>query len=297
MNWVILSLLRAVFESGKEATIKLSLSQQLSSVTISAVSVRLVSVLILVPYIIWDGSWQSIENSKYAYAIFGNVAFNTVAYLLLLTTIRRFDISYVAAILAASPLVFGVFSILFLGDNPGLYAFFFMGFIAVGSIFVELSRDKVKDFKNFLRHSGWIPLCAYLLLAAGATTCSKIAVTNGDPEAYIAYRQSGLIIIFYIVHLIYESHWGITLLKRKRDPIVMRLDYKALLAGLFALLAVICEMNALRLTDMARVESITKFSIVMTLMIDTFFISKNVSWKRWFGVFLILIGGLGILLV
>ena len=56
------------------------------------------------------------------------------------------------------------------------------------------------------------------------------------------------------------------------------------------------QMNALTMIDIARVESVTKFSLILTLLIDGFFISKRVPWQRWLGVFLILMGGLGVLL-
>lgn len=297
MEWIIFALARAFFVSGKESCMKLSLLHKIPSVTIAAFYTTLVSVIILMPYVLWDGSWRSIENPVFVYGIIGNVVLNTIGHLLLLTTIKRFDISYVSAVLATSPLIFGVFSIVFLGYNPGPYAFLAMSFIALGGILVELSRNKITNFKDFLLHSGWLPLTAYLCIAAGATVFSKIAVTHGDPEAYIAFRYLGLSLIFLVIHLVYESQWGHKIIQRDRAPIPIRFDPHAVIAGLFLMCAVVCEMNALKLTDIASVEAITKFAIIMTLLIDSLFISKGFNAKRWLGAVFILVGGVAVILL
>lgn len=295
MEWFFLALARAVFSSGKEISTKISLLHPAPSITISAFYLTAMSVLFLMPYVLWDGSWQSIYNEAFLYAVLGNIAFNTIGHLLLLTTVRKFDISYVSALFAASPLVFGLFSALFLGDIPGLTTFIFMIPIAIGGLLVELSRKKIKGFKDFIVHSGWIPILAYTCIAAVATVFSKIAVTHGDPEAYIAFRYLGLSIIFLSIHFLYESHLGKRFLRRKREAVSLRLDKHAMMAGTFMMCAVICEMNALTLTDMARVESITKFSIVLTLLLEALFISKKIQWRRLLGILMILTGGIGIL--
>lgn len=297
MEWIVFALLRALFVSGKESCMKLSLLHSVPSVTIAAFYTTIISVIILLPYILWDGSWRSIENPIFVYGIIGNVCLNTIGHLLLLTTIKRFEISYVSAVLATSPLIFGGFSIVFLGYNPGIYAFLCMSVMACGGVLVELSRDKVRGFKDFFLHSGWFPLLAYLCIAAGATVFSKIAVTNGDPEAYIAFRYCGLSIIFLIIHFVYESDWCHQVIKRARAPIPIRFDFHAVIAGFFLMCAVIFEMNALKLADMASVEAITKFAIIVTLLVDTFLISKIIRWKRWAGALLIIVGGLGVILL
>ncbi len=296
MEWFILALMRAVFVSGKEASIKLSLLKSNSSVTASAFFMAVMSSVLLMPYVLLDGSWQSIHNEQFLHGVIGNITLNTFGQILLLTTIRRFDISYVSAILATSPLIFGGFSIVFLGQSSGLGAFLLMILIAAGGIFVELSRQKAQSFKSFLLDSGWVPIVGYLCIAAGATVFSKIAVTHGDPEAYIAFRYSGLSVVFFIIHCVHQSEWGKRLLRREQEPRPIKLDKQAMIAGLFLMLAVICEMNALRLTDMARVEAISKFAIVFTLFIDAFFISKRVPLLRWLGVALIVAGGVGVVL-
>lgn len=297
MEWLIFSLFRALFVSGKETCMKLSLLHSVPSVTISAFYTTIVSVIILMPFVLWDGSWRSIDNQMFVFGIIGNVCLNTIGHLLLLTTIKRFDISYVSAVLATSPMIFGVFSLVFLGVSPSVYAFLCMGIIALGGVLVELSREKTNSFKSFVLHSGWLPLLAYLCIAAGATVFSKIAVSNGDPEAYIAFRYCGLSMIFLFIHCVYESELGHNTIKREREPIKLRFDMHAVIAGLFLMCAVICEMNALKLTDMASVEAITKFAIIGTLFVDTVFISKHFNKKRWFGATLILTGGIGVILL
>lgn len=296
MEWAIFSIIRALFVTGKEASIKLSLSHKLPSVTLSAFYATAVSAVILTPYVLWDGSWRSLENEQFLIGIVGNVVFNTVGHLLLLTVIRKFEISYVAAVSATSPLIFGTFSVIFLGEPLSSQAVLFMCVIALGGILVELSRAKFEGFVKFVKESAWVYILVYLCIAAAATVFSKIAVTNGDPEAYIAFRYVCLSTIFFTLHHLYESKTAAKIMKRRRDPIKMRFDPKACIAGLFIMGAVICEMNALKLTTMANVEALTKFAIISTLIIDAFFISKQVTLKRWLGAILILLGGVGVIL-
>ena len=276
---------------------KLSVLHPTSNITLAAFYTSIISPIILLPYVFWDGTWQSIQNPLFVYSTMGNIGLNTIAHLLLLTTIRRFDISYVATILATSPLIYTAFSIVFLGESPGLHVFLAMLLIAGGAILVELSRGQIKCWKSFLLYSGWPPLMGYLCLAAGATVFSKLAVSHGDPEAYVAMRYTGLSLVFLVIYFVSRMGWVRRVITKKASPSPFRIDGHSMVAGLFLMAAVVCEMNALQLTNMANVEAITKLSIVMTLLVDTLFISKKFIPLRWAGAALILIGGAGVILL
>lgn len=297
MEWIWFAIARVFFVTGNKVGMKLSLSSKLPSVTISAFYGTFISTVILIPYILWDGSWRSIENTQFLVAVAGNVAFNTVGHLLMLTVVRKFDISYVAALTATSPLIFGLFSFIFLGEGVPTQVLLFMILIALGGIFVELSRAKFEGFVKFVKESAWLPVLLFLCISAGAMVFSKLGVTHGDPEAYIACRYLCLSIVFFTLHHLYESKRVAKLLKRTRGPIKMRFDARAATAGLFMMGSVICEMNALQYTSIANVEALSKLSIVTILIADALFISKNVTTKRWLGALLIVIGSMGVALL
>lgn len=294
MEWFWYSIMRAFFISGKKLSLKVSLNHENSNVTISAFYMTVVSAVFLIPFVFFDGSWRSIQDPVFFKAILSNVAFNVVAHILLLNVIRKFEISYVSAIQATSPLIFGLFSFVILSEFPSIEAFLFMIVIACGGVLVEMSHAKHFDFRGFVKNSAWLWLILYLCLAAVATVFSRVAVTTGDPEAYLAFRYLFLSVIFFVFYLIYESNFGAKILKCKRLSVRIRFDKTAILVGIFLMFAVICEMNALALMEMSKVEALTKLSIAGTLIVDAVFISKTIGWKRWVGASLILLGGVGV---
>lgn len=111
MEWLIYAFMRVFFSTAYDVTTKISLIKS-NSLTSSAFHISVISPVILLPLIFIDGSWISIFYNMFLIAVLGNAFCNSIGYLIVLNIIKKYDISYVSAIMATSPLMYGLFSLI-----------------------------------------------------------------------------------------------------------------------------------------------------------------------------------------
>jgi uncharacterized membrane protein len=293
MEWVYLVLGRAVAMAGKESFLKLSVDQDKNHIVATAAVLSLIPAVLLLPWVFWSGSFTSLENPIFVQAILGNVAFNIAGQVSFIIAVKRFDISYVTALKATTPVLFGIFSFIFLGETLSPIAFAFISLVVAGCLLLEISKKTKLSFTGFLKESGWPLLLFHICMAAIATVFSKIAVTNGNPEAYIAFRYTLLSLSLFLLHWIVSHRIIASLYRKEESSWTLHFDWRLLLSGIFLTLSVITEMRALQLTEVSRVEALSKLSLILILAFDSTLISKTMNWKRWLATSLIAAGAIG----
>lgn len=85
----------------------------------------------------------------------------------------------------------------------------------------------------------------------------------------------------------------IPFLKRAPQKIFTKINMKPALAGLFNTGAVIAEMRALQMSEIGRVEALTKLSLIITLFLEFVLIKRQFCKIRFTAVLLILLGSVG----
>ena len=293
MSWLALVLLRSVALSCLEVTWKVFLGKHKSPILVIAFWTSIIPAAILAPYVIYHQQYEALASGIYLKAIFANVGLNIGADLLLFYMIRKYDVSYISALSATSPLFYLTFGWLFLGENLPPEIIILIIAIVSGGLLLELSRkEKHNSLMDLVKSSSFIHMLGYILLTSLSTVASKIAITNGPVEGYIAVRYALLALGFLALSWLLPA-----LTKSARQGFFKKEYAKLSVAGLFLTFAVMFEMYAYAIAEIALVDALTKITLIFTFILEYILIKRVFNRSRILAIFITMLSAAGIVLI
>ncbi|MGD9637730.1 MAG: EamA family transporter [Alphaproteobacteria bacterium] len=233
------------------------------------------------------GEYHHLSNIKFIQYTLANVAGNIINTLLWYFIIKKFDISYIAIIKTTQPFIFAVISFFILDEVLSKITILGLFAVILGSIFLEKSRlEKNKKFR-FMK-SGWPLILLQMIIAGIITNFSKMAVLETSPLIYIWLRYSIMSSIFYVLYKMKFNKR--TMFKKGIQKIDKKYIFPASLSGILLLISTICEMYALKFLPISIVETITRFDLIILLIIEYKFITKRINKTRIASALLVMIG-------
>lgn len=286
MTWLWLTLLRTVFLAGLEVTWKLFLNKQSYPILTIAFWTSLVPVVALSPLVFSQKQYLALADTVYLQAILANVTLNIFGDLLLFRMIKKHEVSYISALSATSPMFYLLFGWLFLGETISYTIFAFFIVIVLGGFLLEISRrHATSNWAELLKSSSFISMALYIILTSLATVASKVAITSGPVEGYIAFRYLLLCLSFYIL-----NHLWAYIRKVEAPRFMIKENMPLVLAGGLLTFAVVAEMYAYTFAEIALVDAVSKLTLVFTFIFEYALIQRTFNKHRLLAITLIMTG-------
>lgn len=256
MTWIILSVLTALFESGKDALGKKGLER--SDEYIVACSWRVLALPFLLPLLAISG--LPALGSAFWPALMVSGGLNVITAVAYMRAIRLSDLSVTVPLVAFTPLFLLVTSPLLLGEVPGPLATVGIALIVAGSYLLHFGARRhgaMAPFRALVRESGPRWMLAVALLWSISANVDKVGVQNSSPLfwaiAVNAFIACGLLPLGW-----YRLH---------RNPGQLRGNTATLLAvGLCGALTSLCQMSAISLAMVPYVIAIKRTSILFSVL-------------------------------
>jgi len=261
MTWIVLSVLTALFESGKDALGKKGLER--ADEYIVACSWRVLALPFLLPLLAVSG--RPALGSSFWPALLVSGGLNVVTAVAYMRAIRLSDLSVTVPLVAFTPLFLLLTSPLLLGEVPGPLAAIGIVLIVSGSYllhFGDRRRGVLAPFRALLRESGPRWMLAVALLWSITANVDKIGVRNSSPLFWAisvnAFIACGLLPLGWY--------------RLRRNPGQLEGNAATLLAvGLCGALTSLSQMNAISLAMVPYVIAIKRTSILFSVL-----------WGHWF---------------
>lgn len=278
MNWAILALLTAVFESGKDVLGKRALA------TYEPVAVawgwRVFALPFLLAFLMATGFPRL--GPDFVWALLAGGSLNLVSSVFYMRAIRVSDISLVVPLLAFTPLFLLVTSPLLLGEAPGGWGAVGVILIVAGSYAMKMGTRKegyLAPFRAMLQEPGGRWMLAVSLIWSVTSTIDKIGIQNSSPVfwalAVNLFVALGLApaALRGGVHL-FSGHFV-----RSLFPL-----------GAAGGIGTACQMAAVSLTLVPYVIAVKRTSTVMTVLWGHFLFKEDGLRERLGGAVLMLAG-------
>lgn len=278
MNWAILALLTAVFESGKDVLGKRVLGKW-DPVAV-AWGWRVFALPFLFPLLMVAG--LPPLGPDFAWALLAGGSLNLISSVFYMRAIRHSDLSLVVPLVAFTPLFLLLTSPLLLGETPGGRGIAGVVLIVLGSYLMKAGdrgKGYLAPFRALLREPGGRWMLAVSLIWSVTSNIDKIGVRNSSPVFWAV-----------AVNLFVAVGLAPAALRRGR-----RMFCRNYLRALFPLgaaggLGTACQMAAINLTLVPYVIAVKRTSTVMTVLWGHLLFREDGLRERLGGALLMLAG-------
>lgn len=280
--WFVLAILTAIFTSVNDVFTKKAV--QKVDVYVAACAWTLITlpffyVLVIVEKFPGLGPhfWE---------ALLAQIIISTWSFLLYLKAFQASDLSITVPMLTFTPLFLLITSPLLLGEFPNPIGIWGILLIVVGSYVLnvqEQHKGYLTPLRCLLKERGTRYMLGVAALFSIGANIDKIGVLNSSPMVWVAASNTALFIIFLVLMRRKSAHWGQQ----------VRTGWKYLLGlGLANTLALICQMEAIRLTLVPYLIAIKRLSVVMTSLCGFFIFKEKGLKERLVGTILMVLGAL-----
>lgn len=253
MLWFLFAGLTAVFESLKDVTSKRGL-QNLDEYVISW-SMMFFTLPILWPLLAFIGVPEFGDDFGWALLVSGST--NVVAMFLYIRALKLTDLSIAVPLITFTPLFLLIVTPLLIGENPTATDAIGVILIVSGSYILNLkdrSLGYLAPFKSLLREPGARLMLAVAFIWSITSTVDKVGVQNSS-ATFWAIAVHSYVTVGLTPLMLFKSRDNIEQIPK---------NLKALLPiGIFLALAVLCQMQAISMTLVARVISIKRMSALL----------------------------------
>jgi len=280
MTWLIFALLTALFTSlqdifGKKVIHKVD-------VTVAAWAWQFFSLPFLYPVLIIKGI--PVIKPPFWYALAVSTFILIFASLYYFKAIKISDISLSMPMLAFTPLLLLISSPIILGEFPKPLGLIGISFIVIGSYILNIKEKRkgfLEPFKSLLKAPGTRYMLYVALLFSIGANMDKIGVLSASPVMWITALNTSLMIILTIVMLFNSKN----ILQQIRGGWVF-----LVLVGLANAIALIFQMEAIRLTLVPYLIAVKRTSVIMTVLFGFLLFKEKGFQERFWGVVVMVFG-------
>jgi uncharacterized membrane protein len=280
MSWIILAGLSALFESFKDVASKRSLP---------LIDVYLISwALFALMLPVWAGCWILGKipplGPAFFIALLLSGTLNAIAVVLYIQALGRSDLSLTVPVLTLTPLFMLGTSPLIIQEYPtGIDALGVL-LIAIGAYVLNLRASHqgyLAPFRAILSEPGPRLMLMVALLWSFTADFDKIGVVNSSPGFWVISLFS-----FVAIALI-----PVILLKSKQPFQQLRQHYPMLLLiGGLSTISVLCQMQAIQMTQVTQVIAIKRTSALFGVLWGHLLFKEKGLRERTAGTILMMIG-------
>ncbi len=280
MIWLIFSILTALFESMKDVLSKKSLKN--TDNYIVSWSYSFFSLPFLIPILFF----MEIPSLSIRFWIIIIVAgfLGSISTILYMKAIQASDLSITAPMLTFVPLFLLITSPLMVGEFPNPIGLIGIFLIFAGSYLLnikEINIGYLYPFRKLLKENGPKLMLLVAFLWSISSNIHKMGIQASSPIFWVISTEISLTVILTPV-MLYKS---------KKNLPQIKAGWKALLPiGFTGALALIFQMNALKLALVVYVISIKHTSAILDVLFGHFIFKEKNVYERLTGAAIMVIG-------
>ena len=281
MFWLPLALVTAFFESLKDFFAKRSVSQKTDLYWVAWATHAF--ALPLIALAVWRLPFPHLDI-RFFQAVVLSASLNCVSALLMVHAFEASDLSLSMPMLTLSPLFMLLTSPLMLGEFPSRRGLLGVLLIVSGSYVLNIN-ERVRGwwgpFRAMLDHKGPRYMLGVALIWSVCANIDKIGVRHSSPWHWILGFEIG---ITFLLSLLLAPR-----LFKVRSQLAQRW-HLLLPIGLCGASALLFQMHAITMTQVAYVVAIKRISVLLSVLWGTWFLGERHVGHRLLAVLIMLAG-------
>ena len=288
--WFNLALLSAAAKASNQAITK-RLSGEYRVLEIAAFG-QFAMGLLLFPLIFIPDAVALSGEWAFHKAAWATILLNVGAIILLVDAIRRSDLSYALPFLGLTPVFTILTGWLLRGENIALSGMAGIVIVVIGALGIDVKS--IRDWITFGgrrvfsdKGVGLVILVSFIY--AVSSVYDKTATLLSDPLTFVWYSSTVRTVIFVGVYTVWvkANSSSVSATSTKRSPLSI---FLFVLIGLTFAIEALSQMYALQTGLVAYVIAVKRLSIVMTSAIGLIVFKEQVTWSRFCGAVIMVIG-------
>lgn len=286
MNWFLLAFISALFSAASAVSEKKVLFQ-LSALNFSLI-VSIVTLLLSIPFFF---SINLAEiSSTVLIILFIKTTLSALAFLSVMFSIKKLEISEALPLLALSPGLIAIAGVIFINDVLSGTEWIGIILMVIGAYILELRKDNknmLEPLKALFKFSKYSYVLIALVLFTVTSLIDRVLLTDYKlaPHSFMAFQQ-----LFYV--LVFT---GIVLVNKKGiSKEVRNINKQALLLiiaiSVFTVIYRYTQIEATKLAPVALVISVKRLSILFAVIFGGKMFNEENLYRRIIAVVIILAG-------
>lgn len=279
MGWIVLSILTALFESGKDIVSKIRLGK--FDAIIIAWALRLYSIPILLGVTLFLPI--PIIETKFWWALLIGGILNVWATILYMKALETSDLSAVAPLIAFTPLLLLFTAPLIAQETPTIIGAAGVVLIACGSVILNINgnRNIWQAIKHLFKSKGSRYMITVSIIWSVTSAIDKVGIMSSSPLFWATSANIFIALAMApIVLLKFKGEW-----KQAVTGWVHLLPI-----GLLGAFTLISQMLAVSMTNVAYVIAIKRLSIVLSVLAGGLFLKEKGLKNRLTGAAIMALG-------
>lgn len=282
--WFFLSLFSALFDATKNVLTKHKI-HRFHSLTI-AWTWALANLVLLVPLVLFSG-WVSVSGSFWWVVVLSS-AMDVVALIIYIEGLRHSDLSLSLPMLALSPLVLTISSLVLNGEAPNQYALVGITMVIVGLYFLNFKRKEhwFAPIMAITQQRGTLLIALVALLWGVSGALHKRGLVEAGPFFYLAANATLVFVMMTPIAILFSYKEFKRLWKKENLQVLLPI-------ATLDSLGILTQVLAKNLTYAVFVISVKRMSIILAALLAWIFLGERIKSR----ILPILILVLGVMLI